>query len=406
MEFTYRVAGPSDRENYIDFINYVFSHAYAPSDFKCMLPKEYGDGRESQAIHFLALDAQEHIRAVVALLPFSLHIAGHTLNCGFIGSVSVHPYARGEGHMKKLMAMVDSWMRKKDIDLAILGGQRQRYQYFGYTKGGLHMSYSVEIRNLRHALNDVSTDGFTIEEITDANDARLGEIYALYQMSPVRAERAPEQLFDILRSYGHRLYAAMKNGSFAGYFTACKNVIAELTVKNPAHYKPILKCRMQTEADNEITVLVSPWDRALMRTLDTFAEDVRLTSGENYKVYSWYKTLPTFLTLKKLVSGRISDGCSHLCIDGKPIRICCENGEISFCEDNTAATVAASQNIDVNASGTSAAKNISSIYEKYTSLELQEKIFAPSALLRPSYIGGAPSDWFPVPITIPVADQF
>ena len=45
MEFTYRIADPSDRENYIDFINYVFSHAYGPSDFKTMLPKEYGDNR-------------------------------------------------------------------------------------------------------------------------------------------------------------------------------------------------------------------------------------------------------------------------------------------------------------------------------------------------------------------------
>ncbi len=407
MKFTYRVAGPSDRENYIDFINYVFSHAHEPSDFKSMLPKEYGDGRESHAVHFLALDAQERIRAAIALLPFSLHIAEHTLNCGFIGSVSVHPYARKEGHMKKLMAMADSWMRKKDIDLAVLGGLRQRYQYFGYTKGGLHINYTVNTDNIRHALKDVSANGFTVEEITDASDVRLTEIYAMHQLLPVRTDRQPEQLFDILHSYGHRLYAAMKNGRFTGYFTACENIIAELTVKNPADYKSILKCRMQTETAGEITILVSPWDCALMRTLNGFAENITITSGENYKVYNWSKTLPAFLTLKKLVSGRISDGCCHLCVDEKQLTLCCTNEKITVCEDNTATkTTPEHKNIGGNASSTAAARNTSCVCETYTSLELQEKIFAPSALLRPAYIGNAPADWFPVPISIPVADQF
>lgn len=401
MEFTYRIADPSDRENYIDFINYVFSHAYGPSDFKTMLPKEYGDTRESHAVHFLALDAQERIRAVIALLPFTLHIAEQTLNCGFIGSVSVHPYARGEGHMKKLMAMADSWMRQKDIDLAILGGQRQRYQYFEYTKGGIHLSYTVKVCNLRHALKDVSTDGFVIEEITDASDLRLAEIYAMHQMLPIRTDRHPKQLFDILRSYDHRLYAAMQNGRFAGYFTACGNTIAELTVKNPTAYKPILKCRMETSSDTDIKVLVSPWDCVLMRTLDTFAEDVNLTSGENYKVYNWTKTLPAFLTLKKIVSGKISDGHCQLCIDGELLSVHCENGVITISENKVSNHIESQKNSD--ASHTAVTKTFA---EEYTSLELQEKIFAPAALLHPAYIGGAPADWFPIPMSVPVADQF
>lgn len=395
MEFTYRVADPADRENYIDFINYVFSHAHEPSDFKDMLPKEYGDGRESRAVHFLALDAQERIRAVVALLPFTLHINDHTLNCGFIGSVSVHPYARSEGHMKKLMAMADSWMKKKGIDLAVLGGARQRYQYFGYTKGGLQLSYTVDEGNIRHALRNVSVDGFSIEEITDADDARLAEIYALHRMSPVRIERAPEQLFDILHSYGHHLYAVMENGRFAGYFTACEDTIAELTVTNPAFYKPILKYRMQTAAAGKLKVLVSPWDCSLMRTLDAVAEYTALSTAENYKVYNWLKTLPAFLTLKKLVAGHISDGSCRLCVNGEKIVISCAEGKV------TAAGLTPAETPD------SAAKDFAApVSETYSSFELQEKIFSPAALLRSAYIGGAPADWFPVPLTIPVADQF
>lgn len=399
MEFTYRTAGPSDRENYLDFINYVFGHAHEPTDFKTLLPKEYADGHGGHAVHFLALDAQERIRAVVALLPFTLNIGEHKLKCGFIGSVSVHPYARGEGHMKKLMAMADSWMEKKGIDLAVLGGLRQRYQYFGYTKGGLQVSYCVNSDNIRHALKDSSADGFQIQEITDETDMLLSEIYTLHQMSPVRADRNPEELLPILHSYGRQLYALMEHGNFAGYFTACRNTVGELTVKNPAHYKPALKCWMQTKNCSEITLSVSSWDSALMRTLDAIAESAVLTTGENYKVYQWSKALPAFLTLKRIVSGHISDGSCHLCIDGQKIALCCEGGQITVSGNDSAAS--ASTSPDENSASVS-----SPIWEEYTALELQEKIFASSGFLRPCYIGGAPADWFPIPLSVPVADQF
>lgn len=383
MEFTYRIAGPADRESYIDFINYVFSHALKPSDFKEMLPKEYGDNRTGSAVHFLALDAQEHIRAVVALLPFTFKIGDSDLSCAFIGSVSVHPYARGEGHMKKLMSMADSWMKKKQIDLAILGGARQRYQYFGYTKGGLHLLYTVDSDNIRHALKEISTDGFTIEEITDASDCRLSEILALQQMSPVHTERNSDDLLDILRSYSRRVYAVMENNRFSGYFTATGDSVAELSVKNPAHYKAVLRLWVELSCQRQLTVMVPPWDHSLMRTLDSFAEYTNMGTGENYKVYRWETVLPALLTLKKLVSGHLSDGICSLCIDGQTLEICSEAGQISI-----------------------GAPSSHILPETYSSLELQEKIFSPSALLHPVYIGGAPADWFPIPLSVPIADQF
>ena len=41
------------------------------------------------------------------------YAADHLGNERFIGSVSVHPYARGENHMKTLMAMAEEWMKNK-----------------------------------------------------------------------------------------------------------------------------------------------------------------------------------------------------------------------------------------------------------------------------------------------------
>ena len=193
MGFTYRIATPADRDAYIDFINYVFSHDHQPHDFKALLPKEYGDGRESRAAHFLALDDEGHIRGCVAALPFTVRVLDQDLKYAYIGSVSVHPYARGEGHMKHLMAMVEAWLVEQQVDAAVLGGQRQRYQYFGYSKGGMSVRYDFSFDNARHALRNVSTDGWSVEEITDAQDPRLAEMHALHAAQPAVLRRGVER---------------------------------------------------------------------------------------------------------------------------------------------------------------------------------------------------------------------
>ena len=61
---------------------------------------------------------------------------GETLRVGCVGTVSVHLYSRGEGHMKILMAMMMDDARAKGCDLLMLGGARKRYNYFGFEQAG------------------------------------------------------------------------------------------------------------------------------------------------------------------------------------------------------------------------------------------------------------------------------
>lgn len=51
----YRIATPADREDAIDFANYVFSQAHRPHDFKKLLPKEYADHVLGEAVHYSRL---------------------------------------------------------------------------------------------------------------------------------------------------------------------------------------------------------------------------------------------------------------------------------------------------------------------------------------------------------------
>jgi hypothetical protein len=46
-------------------------------------------------------------------------------------------------------------MRASGCDLAMLGGQRQRYEYFGFTAAGMAHTYTATSTNVRHALSGV-----------------------------------------------------------------------------------------------------------------------------------------------------------------------------------------------------------------------------------------------------------
>ena len=133
----YRKAFRHEEADILDFINYVFSQAHRPHDFKRLLPKVYAH-EGFYRWHYVAVE-NGRIRGTVAVLPVEMPFGeGQSLKIGYVGSVSAHPYDKGAGHMKKLMQLMleDT---KDQYDLLALGGRRQRYQYFGFECGGARL---------------------------------------------------------------------------------------------------------------------------------------------------------------------------------------------------------------------------------------------------------------------------
>ena len=89
----YRMARPNERDECIDLANYAFR-----LDFETLMPKVYGKNVDSQAMHMVAVDEQERLRAQVAILPETVKLGDDSLQIGISGTESVHPRARGEGH--------------------------------------------------------------------------------------------------------------------------------------------------------------------------------------------------------------------------------------------------------------------------------------------------------------------
>ena len=313
----YRFSVPEDRARLIDFINMVFSCSHVPHDFKAFMPKVYADGQESPAEHALALDDSGRIVGAVGLLPGELRMAGEALRTGYIGSVSTHPYARGEGHMKRLMAMVLGRAAEAGMDLLMLGGKRQRYGYYGFTRGGACVRYEVNGANLRHAMADVDAAPFTFEPL-DARKAWIDRAATLHGARPLRMARPRADYAAILRTEQASPHAVLKRGAFAGTLVASRDrgEVYECMLEDDADIRPALKAWMLREGLREAQIPVAPLDLPLHRALRPVAESWRLEDSTMLRVLNFPKALRGCLALRPPADGTLS-----MWIDGEALTV-------------------------------------------------------------------------------------
>ena len=147
----YRKARKEEADDLLDFINYVFSQAHRPHDFKKYDPKMYDSEYPFWEEHYVAVD-DGRIRATVALTQRKDKEDEDGLVYGYIGQVSVHPYHRGKNYMRVLMNMAIADMQKAGYDYSLLDGQRQRYGYFGYEPANYRYRFLIDSTNIRHVM--------------------------------------------------------------------------------------------------------------------------------------------------------------------------------------------------------------------------------------------------------------
>jgi predicted N-acetyltransferase YhbS len=332
MAFVYRVATEADRDQYIDFANLVFSMAHRPHDFKAMLPKVYGDGKKTAHMQNLALDDAGNIRGLVAVMPNEMTVMGEVIRTGYLGTVSVHPYARGEGHMKKLMGMALDGMRADGCDLTMLGGQRQRYEYFGYTRGGVTYVYTASPTNARHALSGADAGDIEIREVHADDSEAIAAACALHAKKPCRSARTPENFHDIASSWMARLMGIYKAGAFSGYMIVGWNgeviPITEFVLADDALAGAVVKKYLEQTGSKGCEIECAEFDIGIRRALSRFCEYSSVREGEQLAIFNFPKVIGAFMKLKASYAP-LEDGVRGFVIDGQPLTISVHANQVS-----------------------------------------------------------------------------
>ena len=214
----YRVARPEEQAALTFFGSMVFSMDGEKTDFETLIPKEYAKERNCAEHHLLAVNEQG-IRGMIATLPGVMRVGKLELKTGYVGTVSVHPQARGEGHMKKLMELSLTRMRENGTDISMLGGRRQRYAYFGYESGGLEYHADFRPYTVRQAMAEVDAEGFSFTPVQPGSEEEALAL-KLQESQPCWVDREPFGFAAAAASYTCGAWAARKDGQFAGYLVA------------------------------------------------------------------------------------------------------------------------------------------------------------------------------------------
>jgi predicted N-acetyltransferase YhbS len=334
-----------DFEEAIDFLNLVFS-AHSPHDFATMLPSIYGPTDELMGCNY-AIKTDGRIRAIVGLFPINLSVGNVPLRIAGIGGVSTHPGHRATGYMKSLMHHCVTEMKTQGYQLSWLGGQRQRYLYFGYESCGTKCIFTVSKTNLRHSFDGASHVSFA--PISSYDKERIAHATKLHNGQQLYCARSDQNFHDHLVGWHSKPYAALNShGKMIGYLVASTegDLIAELCADSTDAAIEMVHGWVEEQTCEAVTVELHAVPDGLFYGLGRIGEHVRIRESGNWQVFDWAAVAEALLRLRSqscvLAQGTVTVGITgygtlRLTVDGD--RIECvrseEDGDVT-CDGPTA----------------------------------------------------------------------
>ncbi len=284
---------PDRRDELTLFLNRAFAR---PDDYPRFYPEDYAPPGKRTTDQYAILESGR-IVAAAGVYPITWRIGQSTLRIACVGNVSVDPERRGHGLMQRLMQFVLEQIRREEYPLAVLGGQRQRYQYFGWERAGSWVKYTLNRSNLKHAPCFADLPPLTVEPLGD-DPATTAALARLHAAQPVRCDRPPLHLDKWLRRWeAHPFIARAADGSVSGYAVVRGKPggIIELVYDRPETALGIIRALVEREEAGTLACQVEPMNLPLQRLLGEFAEQMQVTEAGNWQVLDWPVVVGTLL---------------------------------------------------------------------------------------------------------------
>ncbi len=289
------------REDYIDFINYVFGFNGTKDDFVKLLPKLYKPEYLPCENNYVVTEDGK-LKAAIGVYPRELDVMGTKLKFHGVGNVAVHPYSRSKGYMRELLGTAVRDMISSGADMSDLGGLRQRYGYFSYEVASAVMKFSITPTSLRHSFDGIGLSPLDFTEVKEGDDETLDLIASLHVKKPSHMVRPRESFLDIAHSWNRRLYAIFDGGRFIGYYI---DKLVELTLADIADFDRVV--RNFVAKNGSVTLTLPLFETGMIKAAERICDDVTMANDQNYTVFHWKKVIGAFMRLKA-ASSRIPDG--------------------------------------------------------------------------------------------------
>lgn len=333
MEIYKGFGGKEEEKELIAALDDIFFSEEPHNNFMDLLPKLYKDKYNCGERNVL-IKEDGVIKAAVGCFPIECVAAGRKLRIMGIGNVGVAKDCRRKGYMIELMNEAMETMMSEGYDYSLLGGQRQRYEHFGYVPAGSALRFEINIGNIRRLRNGNTETSFAANQITEADTAVIAKIKELNEAQPFYAVRREEDMVDILRSWKCTPYAVYNNGKFKGYFVCGgKGHLSEIKAINTEDLIDIFLCAMKTMDSESVAFTAPVYDTALCSYMAKICCGMSVCHVDQLNILNYAKFVEAFLAVKaeriNLCSGTLNvlvHGCKKdenlaITVDGKNVTV-------------------------------------------------------------------------------------
>jgi hypothetical protein len=237
------------------------------------------------------------------------------------------------------MALGD--MKRDGMAFSCLGGQRQRYEHFGYVPAGLSYVFDCNAANIRHTLGRDFKTGFSLKRVNAGDADALDYIYRTHEAKNARVLRQRDRLFDILSSWTSAVFTVVEGRHTAGYllYKPDAKLIHEINMEDNSRMAEVIGLVLGDQGCDGVRVRVMPHETEKIAAFSGFAEGYRLSAAYSAAVFDYARFLLPFLKLKS--SFRVlPDGKLTLRIeDGPCLALSVSNGKVSVSESRDPAAL-------------------------------------------------------------------
>ena len=184
-----RLVKKDEFKELMSLMNTAFSFQKEEDKFEHILPKLYYPDNKNM-IHY-GVFIQEKLVASIGLYFMELSNNNATLKVGCVGAVSTHPDYRKNGYFKMLMNKILSYAKKHKFDLLFLGGNRFRYNHFGFENAGRKFVFNISSRT-KHRLKPKE---FEVIKLDKDDERSIDVCLSLYNKSSQKMLRTKNNCY-------------------------------------------------------------------------------------------------------------------------------------------------------------------------------------------------------------------
>lgn len=326
-----------DEKQLIEVLDDVFfrdDQTVPKQDFMSILPKLYKD-KYNCGYNNLIVKEDDEIKAAIGCYPNEVVAAGRKLKVMGIGNVAVTRDCRGKGYMIDLMNMALDIMKAEDYDYSLLGGQRQRYGFFGYEPVGCSYGFYAGKGNVRRILGKYEESGYTVRELTENDTETIRRIKSINESDAAYMIRSEEKMVDILQSWRNVPYAVFEGEEFRGYFVASrygKNV-CELKAEKLEDTLGVIMSALEFCEKEDIHFCLPVYDTERCAYMSEICGNTNVYNADMINILNFGRFIEAFLsvkaermnlcggTLNMLIHGCKADESLAITVDGKNVTV-------------------------------------------------------------------------------------